>query len=80
MGRDSLPERTLLDSAGTLHWTIVVPPGSSCNADLRVMPERILPQAVVGVTISSSNTKKTFMAPTSSTYLRSTPSSQRTWL
>ena len=36
MGRDSLPERTLLDSAGTLHWTIVVPPGSSCNADLTI--------------------------------------------
>ena len=36
MGRDSLPERTLLGSAGTLHWTIVVPPGSSCNADLTI--------------------------------------------
>ena len=31
-----------------------------------------------GVTISSPILKKTFIAPTSSTYLRSTPSSQRT--
>ena len=51
---------------------------SSWMTDLRVMPGRMLPSSS-GVTISPSILKKTFIEPTSSTYLRSTASSHSTW-
>ena len=46
-------------------------------ADARVTPGRMLPSSE-GVMISPSMTKNTFIAPTSSMYLCSMPSSQST--
>ena len=50
----------------------------SWSTEFRVIPGRMDPLSM-GVTTLPSILKKMFMAPTSSMYFRSTPSSHRTW-